>query len=55
VPALNGNGLLPLGASSRKLTKSEMSDLIELLFQWGAENGIVWSDPTLIQNEARAA
>jgi hypothetical protein len=54
-PALNGNGLVPLGASSRKLTKSEMSDMIELLFQQGAEWGIRWSDPTLIQGDERRA
>lgn len=51
-PALHGNGLVPLGISTRKLTKSEMSDLIESLFAFGAEKGVVWSDPTLIQADA---
>lgn len=48
-PALHGNGLVPLGISTRRLTKAEMSDLIESLFAFGADKGIVWTDPTLIQ------
>lgn len=55
-PALDGKGVVALGTSSSKLSKSEMSDLFEFMLAWGAENGIVWSDPTLIQaDEARAA
>lgn len=56
-PALHGNGLVPLGISTRRLTKAEMSDLIESLFAFGADKGVVWSDPSLIQpeNAARAA
>lgn len=26
--------------------KDEMTSFIEFLFAWGAENGMVWSDPT---------
>lgn len=48
-PALDGKGVVALGTSSSKLSKSEMSDLFEFMLAWGAENGIVWSDPTLIQ------
>ena len=54
VPALGGKTFLPIGISSSKLSKSEMSDLIELMMAWGAENSIVWSDP-LLAAEARAA
>jgi hypothetical protein len=55
-PALHGNGLVPLGISTRRLTKSEMSDLIESLFAFGSDKGVIWSDPTLIQADtARAA
>lgn len=47
------NGLdgepFPIGFKSSHLTKAQMSELIEFLFQFGAENGVVWSD------EARAA
>ena len=46
VPALDGQGFIPLGQSSSDLSKAEMSEMIEFINFWGAENGIVWSDPT---------
>jgi len=55
-PALDGKGVVALGTSSSKLSKSEMSDLLEFMMAWGAENGIVWYDPNLVQDDsARAA
>ena len=45
VPNMAGDGFVPLGRSSSKLSKGEMSDLIELMFKFGAERGIEWSDP----------
>lgn len=45
LPALDGKTFLPWGQSSSDLSKAEMSDLIEFMFAWGAENGVVWSDP----------
>ncbi|MCJ2085015.1 recombination protein NinB [Methylobacterium sp. E-005] len=51
-PALDGKGVVSLGTSSSKLSKSEMSDLLEFIAAWGAENRIVWSDPTLAQDAA---
>ena len=54
VPSLDGKSFIPLGTSSSKLSKAEMSDLIEYLFSWGAENAIVWSDPTLVQGSVAA-
>lgn len=51
-PALDGKGVVSLGTSSSKLSKSEMSDLLEFITAFGAENGIVWSDPTLVQDAA---
>ncbi|WP_316219310.1 recombination protein NinB [Bradyrhizobium sp. SZCCHNR2026] len=44
VPSLSG-GFIPYGQSSSDLSKEEMSNLIEFMFAWGAENGVVWSDP----------
>jgi hypothetical protein len=40
VPNLDGTGFVSLGRSSSDLSKAEMSDLIELLFQFGAEQGL---------------
>lgn len=45
IPALDGTTFIPWGQSSSDLSKDEMSELIEFLFAWGAENGVVWSDP----------
>ncbi len=39
VPNLEGNGMVAL-SSSRQLTKSEMSDLIEIIHAWCANNGV---------------
>jgi hypothetical protein len=44
LPTLDGSTWFPLGYSSSKLTKSEMSDLMEFMAAWGAENGVVFND-----------
>ncbi len=36
----------PMGFASSQLDKAEMSMLIEWLYQFGAENGVAWSDET---------
>jgi hypothetical protein len=43
-PTLDGSTWFPLGYSSSKLTKSEMSDLMEFMSAWGAENGVTFND-----------
>lgn len=48
IPALDNATFIPWGQSSSDLSKEEMTDLIEFIFAWGAENGIVWSDPSII-------
>ncbi len=40
---LNG-GFFPVGHSSSKLSVSEMSELIEFIFSWGAEKGVQFSE-----------
>lgn len=34
----------PVGFRSSKLTKAQMSELLEFIASWGSENGVVWSD-----------
>jgi hypothetical protein len=51
VPTLDGSGFFPLGYRSSDLSKQEMSDLIEFMLSWGAENGVVFHDQ---QQEAAA-
>jgi len=40
---LDGNPF-PVGFSSSKLSKAQMSDLIEFIYSYGAEHGVKWSD-----------
>ena len=41
---LNGKPF-PTGFHSSRLNKAEMSELIEFLYSYGAEKGVVWSEP----------
>jgi hypothetical protein len=52
IPALDNSTFIPFGQSSSDLSKSEMTDLIEFVFAWGAQNGVVFQDPEFA---ARAA
>jgi hypothetical protein len=46
VPNLDGTGFVAIDKSrSSKLSKTEFSNLIELIFAFGANHNIVWSDP----------
>ena len=40
VPNIDGNGFVSLGRSSSDLSKAEMSDLIELIHEFGARHGV---------------
>lgn len=43
VPGING-GFVVLGQSTSKMGKREFSDLLELLYAFGSEKGVVFSD-----------
>jgi hypothetical protein len=43
----------PVGFSSSRLTKSQMSELLEFVTEYGTRHGVVWTDPSY--GEARAA
>jgi len=43
VPGIDG-GFVVLGAYTSQMTVRDMSDLIELMFAFGAENDVEWSD-----------
>lgn len=45
VPNLDGTGFVALGLSTSRMTKAEMGDLMTLMEAFGAERGVVWSDP----------
>lgn len=44
VPNLDGTGFVNINQSSSDLTKSEMSDLIELMGEFGARHGVKFAD-----------
>ena len=44
VPNLDGTGFVNLGRSSSDLSKDEMSDLIELMLEFGARHGVKFND-----------
>jgi hypothetical protein len=46
LPSLDGSTFIPWGQSSSDLSKQEMTDLIEFIFAWGAENGIAFQEPS---------
>ena len=43
VPGLDG-GFVVLGVSTSKMTRAEMSDLLELVYSFGAERGVRFGD-----------
>jgi len=43
VPNLDGTGFVVMGISTSKMTKREMSDLLELIQSFGAQQGVKWS------------
>jgi hypothetical protein len=42
-PGING-GFVVLGASSKKLTVAECAELIEMIYAFGAERNVKWSE-----------
>jgi hypothetical protein len=44
VPSLDGKSFVPWGYSSSKLSKDEMSEFLEFIIAWGAENGVRFHD-----------
>jgi hypothetical protein len=43
LPAIDGNGVDIVPARTSKLSKKDCSDLIEYIYAYGAENGIMWA------------
>lgn len=43
---LDGNGVIPIGFHSSRLNKQQMSDLIEMIYEYGARHGVQWTEET---------
>jgi len=46
VPGIDPGTYVPLGMRTSDMTKEEMTALIELIYAFGAQQGVVFSDPT---------
>ena len=46
IPAISG-GFVAVGVRTSKMRKREMAELIELVYSFGAEHGVRWSEPAL--------
>lgn len=46
VPNIEGNGFVVLGQSTSKMGKREFSDLVELIYSFGAERNVIWTNET---------
>ncbi|RWR28806.1 recombination protein NinB [Sinirhodobacter populi] len=44
VPNIDGSGFVALGQSTSRMGKRKFSELIELIFEFGARHGVVWSN-----------
>ena len=45
VPTIDGDGFVPLGMSTSKMSIKEMTALMELIEAFGAQRGVVFTDP----------
>ncbi len=52
VPGIHG-GFVMLGMHTSRMTVEEVSDLIELIYMFGADHGVIWSDPKIIRENPR--
>lgn len=44
VPGLDG-GLVVLGGHTSRMSVEEVSEMVEFMYAWGTEHGVIWSDP----------
>lgn len=42
--ALDGRGVVPVGFRSSRLSKEQMSDLMEMISEYGSRHGVQWSE-----------
>ena len=52
VTNLDGDGFVQLGLRTSDMTKEEMSNLIDLIYAYGTQNGVTFSEPKGGNHEA---
>lgn len=57
VPNMEGTGFIAVGGRTSKMDKRMFSEMIELMYAFGAEHGVVWSEKskTVYQELGKAA
>ena len=45
MPALDGEGVVAIGYRSSRLSKAEMSEMIERIYEYGSRHGVSFDDP----------
>ena len=45
VPNIDGTGFVAIGQRTSTMSKRTFSDLVELIYAFGAQHGVVWSEP----------
>lgn len=45
LPTLDGKGMFPIGQRTSTLNKAQFAALIELIYAYGAQHGVVWKEP----------
>lgn len=43
-PALDGNGMVPVGFRTSRMSKAQMGDLLEFIAAWGAQHGVQFGE-----------
>jgi|SRR5690242_14959265 len=51
VPGIDG-GFVVIGAHTSKMSKAEMTELLELIYAFGANHKVVWSDPQYFEQRS---
>ena len=44
VPSISGDGFVVMGKDTSDMTKKEFAELCELIFAFGADHGVTWSN-----------
>ena len=52
VPNMEGSGFVILGQRTSRMSKRQFAELIELIYAFGADRGIRWSEPGLYREAA---
>ena len=48
VPNIEGTGFVALGLSTSRMTKTELSDLQTLIYAFGSDRDVQWSEPVQV-------